>query len=142
MKFSILNILLPILVLALGMGTGWLTNTKDFPKQKKAWQPPGWVFSVVWTVLYLLLGLSLSFAIQQRNTVSIILECTILIILLLWPYIYFTQKSRVGGIIGLSLLLACLVSLLIYLGLHSKWVQFGLLIPLTLWGGFAMSLTA
>lgn len=64
------------LPLVLGMISGWIATKGPYIERQRSarvsFQPPGWVFSVAWTVLYVLMGwslfrlLSLSKSIQKR----------------------------------------------------------------------------
>jgi tryptophan-rich sensory protein len=98
---SILWIISPIV---LGLGTSAIFVTKSkIPKVRSKWNPPGWVFGVVWPILYLLLGYSSYLVWQDRdkdrkekrekkNSQNILQKYIIhlLLLLLWWPYfVYF-----------------------------------------------------
>jgi tryptophan-rich sensory protein len=94
--YSILWIFSPII---LGLGSSaLLIPTNQIPKVRSKWNPPGWVFGVVWPVLYLLLGYS-SYLVWKEKTgekdkiIGKILEKYIIhlvLLLLWWPYfVYF-----------------------------------------------------
>jgi benzodiazapine receptor len=59
----------PVMVL-LGSASGWLSNS-GFGNQwfdalaKPSFMPPGWLFGVAWTILYILLGLALAIALAE-----------------------------------------------------------------------------
>ena len=60
------------LVLLLGIGSGRLSNSGYGNPwfdalTKPALMPDGWVFGLVWTILYVLLGLSLAYILQARG---------------------------------------------------------------------------
>jgi translocator protein len=60
---------IPAIVIC-GSLIGYLSNSgfsNDWyaPLQKPAFQPPAWMFGVVWTILYALLGLALAIVLQQ-----------------------------------------------------------------------------
>lgn len=106
----------------------------------KSYQPPGWVFSVVWSILYILIGFSFALSIQSKQIPSIVMYSVLIVLLLSWPFLYFSLKSKILGIVGLVAILMVVLGLLIYLGIQKSWVEFGCLVPLFLWGCFAMSL--
>lgn len=57
--------LLFVAPLVLGMGSGWLLMSRSGYVQcgrRPSIQPPGWVFSVAWTVLYILAGAAAALA--------------------------------------------------------------------------------
>lgn len=82
------------IVLGLGSSAIFVTKTK-IPKVRSKWNPPGWVFGVVWPILYLLLGYSSYLVWQDRDkkdTQNILQKYIIhlLLLLLWWPYfVYF-----------------------------------------------------
>jgi len=89
---SILWIFSPI-VLGLGSSAIFIPRNK-IPKVRSKWNPPGWVFGVVWPILYLLLGYAsyLVWNETKRKIDSILQKYIIhlLLLLLWWPYfVYF-----------------------------------------------------
>lgn len=57
-------VLFPAISLSVGLLAGYLTRTSlatVYPLLEKSFlTPPGWVFPLVWTVLYLLMGLGMA----------------------------------------------------------------------------------
>ena len=81
------------IVLGLGSSAIFVTKSK-IPKVRSKWNPPGWVFGVVWPILYLLLGYASYLVWQEKKEKidSILQKYIIHLILLLlwWPYfVYF-----------------------------------------------------
>ena len=62
-------VLFPALSLGVGALAGYLTSTgleTVYPAlEKSALTPPGWVFPIVWTVLYLLMGLGTALVVRK-----------------------------------------------------------------------------
>ena len=59
-------------VLLLGSLSGWLSNSGYSNEwflalRRPAIMPPGWVFGVAWTILYILLGLSLAMVLHAKG---------------------------------------------------------------------------
>lgn len=59
-------------VLGLGMASGWLSNSGYGNRWfdalvKPEIMPPGWLFGVAWTVLYILVGLALALILAARD---------------------------------------------------------------------------
>jgi tryptophan-rich sensory protein len=96
MKTELQWIFTPI-VLGLGSSAMFVTKSK-IPKVRSKWNPPGWVFGVVWPILYLLLGYS-SYLVwkekekREKKEIDNLLQKYIihlLLLLLWWPYfVYF-----------------------------------------------------
>ena len=142
-KKLILCIGLPVLGGALiGWFTGTMGNYDDFVKPPLS--PPGWLFPVVWTILYALMGYALWRALircdTSREQTSVLTVFSFQLALnYLWPVIFFVIDAYWAAV-------ACLVALVIMIiwtmaefmkhdNLASK-----LMIPYLLWCGFALYL--
>jgi tryptophan-rich sensory protein len=146
--YSILWIFSPIL---LGLGSSALFIPKNkIPKVRSKWNPPGWVFGVVWPILYLLLGYS-SYLVWQDKTgdssknkiIGNVLEKYIIhfvLLLLWWPYfVYF--PNAIFATISLFLLAISAV----YIGWNFYMIHKTAgycWIPYTIWLFFATFLTS
>lgn len=130
-----LRIFLPLI---LGSLIGLLTST-DINYQSLIKPPlsiPPIVFPIVWSILYLFLGLTYnSFRNKSDNIEIIKLYYLQLFVNLIWPLLFFSFKLRFFSILWIILLLA-LVSLLIK-KLEKDRFSFYLLIPYLLWLIFA-----
>lgn len=98
--------------------------------------PPSWVFSTVWSLLYLLMALAAFFAWEKATPRYFALQ---LICTGLWPFVFFYMHSIIGGIVVILLML-------LFLGLAIKSyykttpISAILLVPQFLWGMFALYL--
>ena len=104
--------------------------------------PPSILFPIVWTVLYLLIGIS--YYLYKKNTYTekteIIIYYTQLFVNSLWTIIFFTLKLRFFSIIWI-LILVILIYLLISLFKQKYKLSAYLLIPYLIWTIFATYLT-
>lgn len=105
--------------------------------------PPKILFPIVWTIIYLLLGLS--YFLYQRsktkeNTLLSMIYCTQLFVNAMWSILFFVWKWRFFSIIWI-LLLDILVIFLIFLFSKEKRISAYLNIPYLLWILFATYLT-
>jgi tryptophan-rich sensory protein len=95
--------------------------------------PPGYIFPIVWTIIYLLMGISYFLYKKKDNEY---LTNTIyylqLIINILWSIIFFIWKLRLIAILWI-LLLDILVLYLYNLYLKNNKISAYLLIPYILW---------
>ena len=94
-------------------------------------RPPGWVFAVVWPILYLLIGLAW---INSKNYTIYFIVLNIL--LNLWLVFYGCQKNKLAGVYILLCSLLCTFLIYTAVDKYSKY----LIIPLMIWLLFALLL--
>lgn len=137
---SFFQLFLPVF---LGSLVGFLLSGKiDYPELvKPPLSPPGIVFPIVWTILYLLMGISYYLFRKEENfgTTSLIYYAQ-LGVNLLWSIVFFLFQWRLFSVFWI-LLLDFLVGWLLLLFYQKKKVSSYLLIPYFLWILFATYLT-
>lgn len=144
MKKLLLNIFYIFFPLIIGITVSILTqgnfNIQDLNQPPLS--PPGILFPIVWTILYILIGIS--YYLYKKNTYTekteIILYYTQLLVNALWTIIFFTLKLRFFSIIW-TLILVILIYTLITLFLQKYKPSAYLLIPYLIWCIFATYLT-
>lgn len=80
------------------------------------WTPPGWVFSVVWTILYFLIGIALFLVMQkqgrmnQHNVNNAYIWFVVNIVLnALWSFVFFgTQSPLIALIVLVALIITAI----------------------------------
>jgi benzodiazapine receptor len=108
----------------------------DFSKNKKVFfQPPGFVFGIVWTLIYILLGFYLYLLVQQRKsnkyfTYMLTLFIINLLFNLTWTPIVNIHKKYKMGIFLIALMIFTLFMLI---SIDNKPVNRSLLIPYLSW---------
>lgn len=127
----------------LGMGSGYFVSRTKIPKVKSKFNPPSWLFMVVWPILYLLLGIS-SYLIWNskninKNTYIILYLIHLVLLLVWWPYfVYFPNRIFLTiTLIGIDLY-AIILAFLFYS--VNKTASY-LLIPYIIWLSFASFLS-
>ena len=112
---------------------------------KPAFNPPGWVFGPVWTLLYALMGVA-AFLVWREGTDrpevrrALGLFAAQLVLNGIWTPIFFGAESIVGGavvIVALLVVLALTVRAFFGISKVAGW----LLVPYLLWVAFATVLT-
>ena len=103
--------------------------------------PPGWLFPVVWTVLYLLMGYASyrvleSGAAEQEIRKALTLYGLQLFANFVWPLLFFGAGAYLAAMVCLLLLWLCVVYLIL-LALDLDRVSAWLLAPYLLWLTFA-----
>ena len=86
--------------------------------QKPFFTPPNWVFGPVWTVLYILMGISLYLIVQnglEKRVVQqgVIIFSAQLAINALWSFAFFGMQSPQNGLITILVLLALITATLV-----------------------------
>ena len=100
--------------------------------------PPGIVFPIVWTILYVLMGLSYGMLDTKDLVDSKVknIYYTQLVVNALWSIIFFTLKLRLFAFIWILLLLALIVVMIKTFYEKDKTASF-LQIPYLIWTAFA-----
>ena len=102
---------------------------------KSSLTPPGWVFSVVWTLLYVLIGISAALLYNSHGVskrVLLPLFAVQLLLNVLWSYCFFGMQSILLGLAVLFILLVLAVAYFIGLLWMERLAAFFFL-PYLLW---------
>lgn len=118
-----------------GFATSFGCNIGKDAGKAVPFRPPGVVFSIVWPVLYILLGVSWMYA-NRENVYSNIPYSILTLLLVMWIVVYGCMKNKKVGVWIISL--SILASLYCYTvgGDISKYC----ILPLIVWLIFAMCL--
>lgn len=127
-KKLILYIAIPLL---LGGIVGFITSKESMNYNGIV---DGWVFPIVWSILYILMGIS-SYIVRNNKELMSIYKVN-LVINLLWPIIFFTLNFKVFGFFWI-LLLILVVGYMIYKFYNKNKISAYLLILYLLWLIFA-----
>ena len=114
-------------------------NSYDFYQalDKPFFAPPGWIFPVVWTILYLLMGLS--YYIVCNNSCNPVIKQIFnlqLFFNLLWPIIFFIFEQLLLSsiwIVGLDILIIVMILVFTQTDKKAGYLQ----IPYLVWSLFA-----
>ena len=131
-----------VIPLAVGIIASFITKDQmeAFSQLKQPpLSPPGWLFPIVWTVLYVLMGISSYIVYQKQNT--LLSDCQRLYILQLaanfiWTILFFNLKQYLFSLIWLVLLIFLVARMAIcFVTVDRK--AAALQIPYVLWICFA-----
>lgn len=141
-KTLILCLLIPLLI---GGLSGFLTMDSMILYQdlnRPPFSPPNWLFPVVWTFLYLLMGLSSYLIVQSHSSnkeKALILYGFQLLVNFIWPLFFFNlQNYFLALLILLILIISVIYMLYTFKEINIK--AFYLNIPYLLWLIFAFYL--
>jgi tryptophan-rich sensory protein len=114
--------------------------------QKPFYTPPNWVFGPVWTVLYILMGISLYLIVQnglEKRAVQqgVVIFSAQLAINALWSMAFFGMQSPLYGLITILVLLSLITATLVSFWRISKPAA-ALLVPYLCWVCLATALNA
>jgi len=144
---TVISYILLLAPIILGMGSGYFISRKKIPKVKSPYNPPSWLFGVVWPILYLILGYS-SYIIWNSSVVDAKTKTTylflyaiqVILVMLWWPYfIYFPNKLFATITLILLTIFAGVVALLFFTIVPRAAYC---LIPYVIWLSFASFLTS
>ena len=109
--------------------------------QKPSFEPPNWVFAPVWTLLFLLMGISLyliwSKGLEDKKAkIAIVIFSSQLVLNILWSFLFFGFKSPLYAFIEIIILWLAILATIISFYRISKTAAY-LLLPYILWVSFA-----
>jgi benzodiazapine receptor len=143
---SLLKLAVSIVVCFLAGAVGTIFTTSSIPTwyasiNKPSFNPPNWIFGPVWSILYIMMGISAALIWQkgwENPAVRIALTVFAIQLILnsLWSVLFFGWHSPLYGFICIIFLwLAILLTIIKFFALSSPagW----LLIPYILWVSFA-----
>ena len=127
------NIVIPI---ALGGLVGLIISQfMDYNTlQKPPLSPPGFIFGIVWSILYLLMGIAYGMLVYKEKSDEEVSKIywTQLIINLIWPILFFVFKIRLFSSIWIIILLILVISMVIKFYKKDKIIGYSQ-IPYLLW---------
>jgi len=134
----IISILLPFLASVIGgFFTSQSVSTWYITLIKPSFNPPSWVFGPVWTILYLLMGISLYLVwIKRYDKKAFTVFGIQLFLNALWSVLFFGLQNPLFAFIEIIFLWAAILITIIYFYRINK-ISAYLLIPYILWVSFA-----
>ena len=106
---------------------------------KPKFNPPGWVFGPVWTVLYILMGISLYLVWSTKNKnkrIAFLIFGIQLFLNAFWSIAFFGLHNVLLSFIVIIFLLAAIIATMIYFYRINRFSAY-LLLPYLLWVSFA-----
>ena len=140
-KILILSLIIVFLVAFIGsLFTRGNTSGEWYDSVKPSITPPGWIFPIVWNILFFLIALSLYFSLTAgknkiKTKVAIAFGINFLFNIL-WSVFYFSMKNPLLAFFDLILLLISILYLVIFCWKIDKKAGY-LLIPYLAWVSFA-----
>lgn len=134
------------IIIAEGVGilSGFLgmTNSMNYMQLKKpSFSPPSWIFPIVWTILYLLMGIAaykvwIKGKQGEKNTKALVLYILQLILNFFWSIIFF--RFNLYGVAFFELLLLIIIVIMTTFEFYkTDKIAAYLMIPYILWLSFA-----
>ena len=145
-KALIICLLIPLAVGGLAAALTMLSMEQVAALAQPPLSPPGWVFPVVWTILYLLMGWA-SFLIRKSDAPQAAKKRTLglygvqLVVNFAWPLLFFRAGLYGFALIWLVILLVLVAETMLAFGRIDRRAAW-LLAPYLLWLLFAAYLNA
>lgn len=106
--------------------------------------PPQWAFPVVWTILYIMIGISLFLylkATESQYTTGLLIFCIQMLLNVIWTPLFFCCRLIKIALVDIVLLLIFIILTIVFFHPASKVAAY-LLIPYLLWVCVATYLNA
>ena len=131
------NILLPVIlggIIGIIISGFMDYNTLNQPPLS----PPGFLFGIVWTILYLLMGIAYGILVYRRNSDETVSKIywTQLLVNLIWPILFIVFKVRLLSILWIILLLILVINMILEFYKKDKMIAYTQ-IPYVIWLLFA-----
>ncbi|MCQ2519758.1 MAG: tryptophan-rich sensory protein [Lachnospiraceae bacterium] len=143
MKNSIIPIIICIAIpLVVGFVSSYITRGAMSTFQtlyKPKLAPPGWLFPVAWTILYVLMGLASYMLYRSDHSLKAYALCIYAIQLFFnfcWSIIFFNREMYWFALVWLLTMWVIIIALIV-VSARISFVAMLLLIPLFLWTTFA-----
>ena len=113
---------------------------------RPTWAPPGWIFSPVWTILYILIAISFTkvFWMYYKKQISFTVVIPFILNLIfnfLFTPIQFWLQNNTLALIDVTLVLITLIWAMKVIYRHNRWICY-IQVPYLLWVSFATILQA
>ena len=131
-----------VICLTLSSLAGWVTghNVHSWYAylQKPSFNPPAWVFAPVWTVLYIMIGISggLLWLRQKEMKAAYTLFLLQLFANFIWSFLFFAWHQIGLALLDIMLLIILIASIIITSLKQCKWAAY-MLLPYLAWVMFA-----
>ncbi|AEJ61083.1 TspO and MBR like protein [Spirochaeta thermophila DSM 6578] len=147
------EIMLFVVAVGICLGVGFLGSSFTMPAiegwystiEKPSFNPPNWIFAPVWTVLFVLMGISLYLVIRKGFSsqvgLAVLLFVVQLILNVLWSFFFFARRSPGLALVDIVILWVAILALILVFVRIERWAGY-LLIPYLLWVSFATVLNA
>jgi len=134
----IISISLPFLASLIGsIFTANSISTWYVDLNKPGFNPPNWIFGPVWTILYLMMGISLYLVWTKKyDRTTLLIFGTQLFLNTIWSIIFFGLKMPLYAFIEIIFLWIAILMTIIYFYRINRTSAY-LLIPYILWVTFA-----
>ena len=107
---------------------------------KPALTPPSWIFSPVWTVLYIMIVIAILLYYRTPGKENVAIVTTILVLHLaanfIWTYLFFGLQSQLLALVDIIFLDITLIALIVFF-MKANMLSGALLVPYLLWVLFA-----
>ncbi|MBB5699331.1 TspO/MBR family protein [Sphingomonas yantingensis] len=133
------------LVLFLGFAAGAVVPSGDANPwyqalSKPSWQPPGWAFPVVWSILYILMGVAIAMILNARGAkgrgIAIALFVAQLLVNLTWSIVFFGMHLVSFAAVEIIVILALAIATTFALARVRRQAAW-LMVPYLAWLTFA-----
>lgn len=113
---------------------------------KPPFSPPSWLFSVAWTILYILMGVASYLVFSHKSDTmeykfAMTLYIVQLILNFIWSPLFFNMRWYLGALVCLLLMWICILFMMVYFSQIYKPAAW-LMLPYLLWSTFAAYLNA
>ena len=136
MKITGLDVFFCILPIFYGFIMGFVSGIGKDAGENVKFRPPGWLFSVVWTILFILLGFSWAIAsnTSENKILAIVMYSCLVFLLGIWIFVYNGLSKKTAASWILILILAFAFACIC---LGNQWSKI-MIAPLIAWCIFAM----